>query len=403
MSNEVEIIESEETLEKEISSELVKYNVTDAVIEGLKEKFLPLVQRGKVQNKEEFSEVIDARKECKTWRVTTTKICKNGREKAVKVQKAWIRKEGEVIARITEIESPLEKLEDEWTTEQERVKAEKKRKQEEQLANRQQDLSKMGVIFSNGSFELGDVSYEYALVKESDESVYQTIYNAFKAVFDANEAERLEKIKKEQEAATELQRQKDELAREQKEVAEAKAEIEKQRLEVERKEQERIKKEKDEERKVIMQKFNDRLEKLSGYSFNGMTVKNSIGQTFGTVEYVVGLSDEVFNSMVEVNNNSIADRKKQQEEKRLEDIEAAKQEAIKKEQARKAEEERLAEVKRKEEEAKKAEELAKASDKVKYADLIAKIEALEFPDMRSGQYRKKVAIIREKIEEIKSL
>lgn len=403
MSNEAEILESEVSLENEISSELVKYNVTDAIISDLKSKYMPLVERGKIGNKEEFSEVIDARKECKTWRVTTTKICKKGREKAVLVQKAWIKKQDEVIGKISEIEDPLEKLEDEWTTEQERVKAEKKRMQEEQLANRQQDLAKMGVLFSNGNFELGDVSYEFALVKESDEATYLNIWKAFKAAWDINEAERLEKIKKDQEAEEELQRQKDELVKQQKELAEAKAEIEKQRIESERKEQERIKKEKDEERKVLMQKFNDRLEKLLGYSFNGMVVKNSLGKTFGTVEYTVGLSDEVFNSMVEVNDNAIQDRKKQQEEKRLEDIEIAKQDGIKKEQARKAEEERLAEIDRKNKEALKAEELAKASDKIKYADLISKIEAIVFPDMRSGQYRKKVAIIREKIEEIKSL
>jgi hypothetical protein len=134
-----------------------------------------------------------------------------------------------------------------------------------------------------------------------------------------------------------------------------------------------------------------------------MVVKNQIGQTFGTVEYIVDLSDDVFNEMVDVNNKAIEERKKQQEEKRLEEIETARQDGIRKEQARKVEEERLAEIDRKNKEAAKAEELAKASDKVKYADLIAKIEAIEFPEMRSGQYRKKVAVIREKIEEIYSL
>lgn len=398
MSNEVEIIESEVSLENEIVSELVKYNVTDAIIAGLKEKFLPLVERGKITNKEEFSEVIDARKECKTWRVTTTKICKKGREKAVLVQKAWIKKQDEVIGKISEVEDPLEKLEDEWTTEQERVKAEKKRMQEEQLANRQQDLAKMGVQFNNGNFELGDVSYEYALVKESDDDTYQTIFKAFKTVFDANEAERMEKLRKEQEAAAELQRQKDELAREQKEVAKAKAEIERQRLESQRKEQEKADAELKEKQRIQTELQDKRFKALFPFNRTGADVNM---QTL----WVLAESD--FDEILATKKHQFeADQKEKErlaEEKRLADIEAAKQEAIQKEQARKAEEERLAEVKRKEEEARKAEELAKASDKVKYADLIAKFESIEFPEMRSGQYRKKVSIIKEKIEEIYSL
>lgn len=409
MTTEVEIIESEVSLENEITGELVKNNVTDAIIAGLKEKFEPLVLRGKIQNKEEFSEIVDARKECKGWRIITTKVCKKGREKAVKIQKGWIAKEAEVIARISVIEDPLEKLEDEWTTEQERVKAEKKRMQEEQLANRQQDLSKMGVLFSNGNFELGDVSYEYALVKESDEPTYQIIYNAFKAVFDANEAERLEKLKKDQEAAAELQRQKDELAREQKELAEAKAEIERQRLQSERVEQEKKNKEAEEYKAKIDSQNKRRINQVMslGMSYKFDDNAFSVYDVFVAQLEISTFTDDQWNELIEKITPVIIERKlesaKKLEEKRLVDIETAKQEAIKKEQERKAEEERLAEIRRKQDEEKRLEELAKASDKVKYADLISKIEAIEFPDMRSGQYRKKVAIIREKIEEIYSL
>jgi unconventional prefoldin RPB5 interactor 1 len=110
-----------------------------------------------------------------------------------------------------------------------------------------------------------------------------------------------------------------------------------------------------------------------------------------------------FDTLVSENNAILQKKEQEAAEKRLAEIETAKQEAIKKEQARKAEEDRIAEIKRKEEEARKAEELAKASDKVKYAELIEQIEAIKFPDMRSGQYRKKVVLIREKIEEIYSL
>ena len=62
---------------------------------------------------------------------------------------------------------------------------------------------------------------------------------------------------------------------------------------------------------------------------------------------------------------------------------------------------------RKQEEERKAEELAKAGDKEKWGQIEMQIKALEivverYP-MRSSQYRKKAAILREKLEEIKAL
>jgi hypothetical protein len=87
------------------------------------------------------------------------------------------------------------------------------------------------------------------------------------------------------------------------------------------------------------------------------------------------------------------------EAKRLADIELA----VQKEKERQEFAALQAEQNRKLEEARKVEELAQSSDKVKYADLVAKFEAIELPEMRSGQYRKKVQIIREKLEEILSL
>ena len=175
-----------------------------------------------------------------------------------------------------------------------------------------------------------------------------------------------------------------------------KQDAEKERQELVRKENERIQKERDEERKIVMQKFNDRINKLTGYSFNGMTVKNELGQTFGTVEYVVGLSDDDFNDVVGINNKIIEDNKRIYDEKRKDELQKAQDEAVKKERER-------IEQQKKDDEIKRQEELAKASDKVKYADLIEQFNNIEVPDMRSGQYRKKVAIIREKLEEIQNL
>ena len=55
------------------------------------------------------------------------------------------------------------------------------------------------------------------------------------------------------------------------------------------------------------------------------------------------------------------------------------------------------------EEQKKAEELAQAGDKVKWADVLRQINELSIPEMKSPAYRKRVAILKEKISEIQEL
>jgi hypothetical protein len=94
-----------------------------------------------------------------------------------------------------------------------------------------------------------------------------------------------------------------------------------------------------------------------------------------------------------------ADFEKQEAEKRQHLEEAAAQ----RERERIAEEQRQNEIKRQQEEQRKAEELAKAGDKAIWADFIKKLEAIEYPKMKSGQYKRIGNIAVEKIEEILSL
>lgn len=405
MNKGTEIIEAdkpdaspEKVIENQIKDQLVKYNVTDAVIANLKEKYTPLIEKG-IINKEDYNDVKEARKECKGWRVTATKVCKEGREEATKVQKAWIKKSDEVVGQIEEIELPLQKLEEAWDAEQDRIKTEKKRKQEEQLATRQQELSRMGVLFYDGSFSLGDVSYDYALVKESDDATYSTMFNAFKTVFDGYEIERLAKEKEKQEADAELQRQKDELLRQQNELKEQQAEIQRQK-EAQEKEVADKKKQEIRNRCIQLESLGMKFSfKDNAYIFEDVNVDNQTE--------ICLFDTEKWDTLVEKIKPVIEQRKseaaKQAEEKRLADIETAKQGAIMKEQQRQLEVTKQEEIKRQQEAAKKEEELAQASDKVKYADLLRQFSEVKLPDMRSGQYRKKVAIIREKLEEINTL
>ncbi len=97
--------------ESPITTELAKQNVTETVITNLKKNFLPLKING-VDDKEGYKKVHDARIQCRDIRVLTEKICKKGREEAVRVQKEWIAKEKEVVAQVSEVEQYLKKQED---------------------------------------------------------------------------------------------------------------------------------------------------------------------------------------------------------------------------------------------------------------------------------------------------
>lgn len=94
-----------------ITTELAKQNVTDAVIAKLKKDFLPLKIKG-VEDKEGYKAVKAARLQCRDVRVLAEKVCKKGREEAIRTQKEWLAKEKEVVAQISEVESYLKKQED---------------------------------------------------------------------------------------------------------------------------------------------------------------------------------------------------------------------------------------------------------------------------------------------------
>lgn len=88
-----------------IENELVKQNVTQAVLAKLKVDFLPLDKE--ITTKEERDIVHKAEMVCKSIRTTAVAICKKGREQALAEQRAWISKEKEVVAEIEEVEDKL--------------------------------------------------------------------------------------------------------------------------------------------------------------------------------------------------------------------------------------------------------------------------------------------------------
>lgn len=342
------------SLVKVIESKLVQNNVTDQVIAALKEKFGGMKLKA-LDDKESYLEIKAAARECAKVRTLAVKVCKEGREEAVKTQKEWIATEKRVVGEVAVVEDALDAEVKKFDDEVNRLAAEEKQRQETAYINRQAQLTKMGATYQDGSFVLGEASFEAALVKECSQDVWE---EAVVPKFQA-EYEKIEAVK--------FSAEQERLAKE----AEMKAEQEKLRAEQEafRKQQEEFSRQQAEVARIEREK--------------ALALEN---------EMLLAKREADFKIMQEQAEAAA-------EAKRLADIELA----VKKEKERQEFEALKAEEQRKQEELKKAEMLAQSSDRVKWEDFITKVAAIETLDMRSGQYRKKMQIAKEKLEEILSL
>lgn len=404
MSNEIQTVEAEVvTATTTINDSLVKANITEAVISGLKEKYLPMTINGQ-EDREGYMAVKEARKDCKAWRVRAEKVCKKGREDAVAVQKAWVAKEKDVSGRIGEVEDYLQKLEDDYDAEKERIKQEIKAKHDAQYTVRSLELAKLGASFDGANFVSGDVSYESSLIREADDDLYNTvILPKYQEVFNVVEAASIEanRVKAEQDA--ERIRQQEELQKQQRELSEKQAAFEKQQKEADQK---RL----DDEAKKIREELSRRATQLTnlGMSFNFQHDAYIFEDVNVDNKTEICLLDaKEWDALIEKITHVIKERKdaeaKRAEEKRLKDIKDAEEAAAKKERERIEEEQRKAELLRQQKEQQRIEEEAKASDKEKWAVFLSAVNDIKVPAMKSGVYKKKISMANEKLGEINGL
>lgn len=402
---EAEEIPIEQAVEKNLLTELEKLEITKQFLQEKRDECLELKLNG--QDKEAYAIIRETRLNMKTRRVAIEKICKKKREDATRTQKAWIAVEKDWTKIVSEGEDYLQKLEDEFEAEAERIKAEAKRKMEETFILRQADLTKMGAFYLDGSFVMNDISYEAVLVKEADEDLWEgTIKKAFHLQYLSNEDTRLLEEKRKMDEDAERRRQQADLERKQEDMAKREAAL--QKAEEDRKQQEdadKLLKQKEAQEKKDA-KINARCSQLQAL---GLLFDFSDNHYKGYDCFVPTLdisfhSDEKWDELIEKITPHISRIKEEEAQKKLDDIERQKQiaaeDAAKKERERFAEEQRLAEIKKQQEEEKRVEELAQASDRDKWSDFLSQLNKLSIPEMRSGQYRKRIAIAKEKLEEI---
>lgn len=405
VSIEAEEIPIEKSVEKSFLSSLEKHEINKKMLEEKRDECLALKLNG--QDKEAYTLIRETRLNQKTNRVVIEKICKKGREDATKIQKAWIAMEKDYVKIVSEGEDYLSKLEEEFETEQERIKQEIKRKQEEEFILRQAELTKMGAAYQEGSFVLNDVSYEAVLIKESDDDVWQTMKAKFNEQYLINEQKRIAEEKQKEEAAALLESQRQEQERKRIELEEREAAIKK-------KEQDEV----DRQQAVENQKAAELKAKMDAQNKSRSNQLAALGLNYNGQEYtyqdinvhwvdITTFSEGEWSELIEKIVPEIENRKQEAEKKRLAAIEEEKriaaELAVKKEQERVAEENRKAEEKRLQEEARKAEEALKATDKTKWAAILKSIEAIQFPEMKHPAYKQKVVDAKKFIAKITDL
>lgn len=406
----------ERDLDTEIKNELVKANVTDAVIAALEEKYGKL-KLSSVDDKEGYLEICEARKQVRKVGIVTEKICKKGREDAVAIQRKWIGKEKEILDRVAvtqdKLDAEIKLYEDEVARKEEEIR----QQQENNYQERQRVIIKMGATYNNGSFELNGVSYDMDLLKTADKETweevmlpkYQREFEKLEVIRAAEEKKKEEdaaKLKAEQE---ELEKQKAELARQQDEIRKQMEEINKQKLDQERLVMEQQQKEANELREKQDAQNKARMQQVMGLglTYSGQH-KSFVYEDVNVAEVdIIAYSQPDWDKMIAEITPIIQERKdaaiKREQEKREKEIEDAKQEAIAKEQLKQKEIElenqRIAEEKR----LREAQEAAMASDKEKWGKIITYYKNAPEFEITSPTYRSKVNSLKKLTEQILDL
>lgn len=383
-NNEVIHVEAEEvSIKTEIADTLVKSNITESLISSLYEKYgnLDIVD---INDRAGYEAVKAGRKECKQWRVMAFKICKEGAAPYQKMADAWLDTRKDVCGRIGGLEDKLEEKEKYYEAEQERLRIERKGREDRQWLNRSMELGQMGAVLNDGEMQLREVGFEASLIRSCDEETYHaSILPKYRAIYEQINAERMEveRLAAEQKAAEERKRR----------------ELEEQQQAFQR-----------EKEAFELKRYETRTKDLRdlGLGLNNVTQNwEGFGQQLRN-EYVKEAADQGWQTNIEILKEAIvtakariAAQQEQQQKEREATIQArieaekkqAAEDAIRREEARKEQERRQRE-----------EELAKAMDKEKWADVMSYLGNTPIHEMRSSQYRTKMKIVKDFLADLKS-
>lgn len=357
-----------------------------------------------IDDKQAISQVSTWRKKLKAARVEIQKEGKAMRDPLTKISKSISEKEYELIDIIGPTEKELQSKEDWVKVEEEKIRLEGERKEQERIQKRIDRLREYG-------FEI-----DLTFIKSISDEDFEGVVNTAKIEFEKEKAIQAEKERQDQESREQAERDRLELQALRQKQEETDRILKERQDELNRQERE-LKAQQDaaeeRERKRVQDeheaKIKSRINQMGAlglvFDFSDRHYKG-----FGCFVPIIDIQThteedwaKLIADVTPVIERSKDKQAQEAEEKRLKELEEAKQKVIVEEQDRQrevavkaAEDKRLAEVKRQE-------ELEKAGDKAIWADFIARLAQIEVPTLRSGQYRKIGSMAREKIEEIQKL
>lgn len=182
--------------EDRIQSEIQKFNFTDAAISKLKEEYLPLKIED-VNDKEGYKKVVEARKEVKRKRVAIENKRKDIVEDSVKLQKAVNGEAKRLTSLLLEIETPLEEKENWYEAEQDKIKQEKERQEQEKIQSRINQLFSLGLAFNGNNYSIGELAIDSLEVKVYNDEQFNFFISQATEEFQKEQAKKVEQEKAE--------------------------------------------------------------------------------------------------------------------------------------------------------------------------------------------------------------
>lgn len=392
LTPEVEVME----LESSINTALIKANITDQVLAELKQRH-GKVRLKSIEDKESYLECKASSKEIRKIEIAAEKICEVGRAEAIKVQRLWISKQKELLAKTAEIKDPIDADIKKFEDEVERKEIIIAQLREETYMNRQATLLKMGAIYSNGNLELNHISYEVGLIKESDNEMWEgIILPKYRKVYEEIEAGKVEEENKRKQEFEKQKKEREEFELQQKAFREQQEAFSKQQRELnasidEQARQQRMEQERKESeiRASKDARNNSRIDQLISLGLNYNSQYSAMMFKDINIDIMTELklwNDTEWNEAIAKITPIIAERKKEEEEKLAAIIEQQKQDAIKKALADE-------EIKKQQQAQKKLDDLAIANDQVKYQDVVKYLKNTPTHVMKSPTYKGKMNII----------
>jgi hypothetical protein len=376
----------------QLSLVVVSQNITTGLqsFENRKAELITLkeeVEGLKIQSLEDkagIKQVTEARKKLKSARVEIEKEGKAMRDPLTAISKTISAKENELVAIIEPTEKELKKQED-W------IKAEEKRLEEESAEKERQRIQTRIDRLANYGYQI-----DYNMLISLGDDYFERIVANAKVEYDREQAAVMEREKQEQAAREQAEKDRQELQVLRQKAEEAERIIREREEEVARKEAE-IKRKEDEDRVVAERKaekemkdarFEPRALQLRNMGFVRYGPDFSLEDTWSTYwEQVYNMDDAEWPLYIKDIEDAIERRKVRVAEelkKQADALESARLKGI--EQAKQEAERKIAE---------EAERIAQASDREKFDVILVHLEGCPYPDMKSAKHKKLLAEVKD--------